>query len=57
MVAWNTREKRVAIVAGTRTPFAKMGGPLKNVHVTDLAKRTFERRCTARIGLRIGWTK
>ena len=42
MVAWNTREKSVAIVAGTRTPFAKMGGPLKDVHVTDLAKRTFE---------------
>jgi len=57
MVAWNTREKRVAIVAGTRTPFAKMGGPLKNVHVTDLASGRSRRRCTARIGLRIGWTK
>jgi acetyl-CoA acetyltransferase family protein len=42
MVAWNTTEKRVAIVAGSRTPFAKMGGPLKSVHVTDLAKRAME---------------
>ena len=42
MVASNTPSKRVAIVAGARTPFAKMAGPLKDVHVTDLAKRSFE---------------
>ncbi len=38
MVAWNDRQSRVAIVAGARTPFAKIGGPLRKVHVTDLAK-------------------
>src|ERR1041385_5178687 len=38
MVAQNFPEPRVAIVAGARTPFAKMGGPLRDVHVTDLAK-------------------
>ncbi|MGB7159493.1 MAG: thiolase family protein [Tepidisphaeraceae bacterium] len=38
MVAWNTTGGRVAIVAGARTPFTKMGGPLRDVHVSDLAK-------------------
>jgi acetyl-CoA acetyltransferase family protein len=42
MVAGNFTGKTVAVVAGTRTPFAKMGGPLKDVHVTDLAKRAME---------------
>src|SRR5687767_7500879 len=42
MVAWNTTSSRVAIVAGARTPFAKMGGPLKDVHVSDLAKVAFQ---------------
>ena len=46
MVAWNTATSTngvplVAIVAGARTPFAKMGGPLRNVHVSDLAKTVF----------------
>jgi acetyl-CoA acetyltransferase family protein len=44
MVAFNRMtggtgsDRRVAIVAGARTPFAKMGGPLRDVHVSDLAK-------------------
>ncbi len=42
MVAWNTQNPRVAIVAGARTPFVKMGGSLRNVHVADLAKVTFQ---------------
>src|SRR5882757_6811930 len=29
---------RVAIVAGARTPFAKMGTELKDAHVTELAR-------------------
>ena len=33
---------RVAIVAGARTPLAKMGTALRDVHVTDLAKRAFQ---------------
>src|SRR5947207_12492999 len=43
MVAWNSKsEPHVAIVAGARTPFAKIGGPLRDVHVTDLAKTVFQ---------------
>src|SRR2546423_9185901 len=43
MVAWNSpRRGRVAIVAGARTPFAKIGGPLRTVHVSDLAKTVFQ---------------
>ena len=54
MVAWNTITpetataanptlgRRVAIVAGARTPLAKMGTALRGVHVTDLAKRVFQ---------------
>jgi acetyl-CoA acetyltransferase family protein len=33
---------RVAILAGARTPFCKMGTALKSVHVTDLAKRAMQ---------------
>src|SRR4051812_6340394 len=43
MVAMNrTTTPRVAIVAGARTPFAKMGGPLRDMHVTDLAKTAWQ---------------
>ncbi|HSV15106.1 MAG TPA: thiolase family protein [Tepidisphaeraceae bacterium] len=48
MVAWNTTTSssnggaRVAIVAGARTPFVKMGGPLRDMHAADLAKTTFQ---------------
>jgi acetyl-CoA acetyltransferase family protein len=42
MVAWNTTNGDVAIVAGARTPMAKMGTALRNVHVTDLAKRAIQ---------------
>jgi acetyl-CoA C-acetyltransferase/acetyl-CoA acyltransferase len=38
MVALNKTRERVAIVAGARTPFTKMGGPLRDVHVSDLAR-------------------
>jgi len=34
----SAREPRIAIVAGARTPFVKMGGALRDVHVSDLAK-------------------
>src|SRR5438094_9982857 len=42
MVAMNRTNARVAIVAGARTPFAKMGGPLRDMHVTDLAKTAWQ---------------
>ena len=58
MIAWNTDDRmgggpaggshaagdgtRVAVIAGARTPFCKMGTSLKNVHVTDLAKRAMQ---------------
>jgi acetyl-CoA C-acetyltransferase/acetyl-CoA acyltransferase len=42
MVASNRSAGRVAIVAGARTPFVKMGGALKSVHVTDLARVVFQ---------------
>jgi acetyl-CoA C-acetyltransferase/acetyl-CoA acyltransferase len=54
MVAWNTATAnrlaehataptvRVAIVSGARTPLAKMGTALRDVHVTDLAKRVMQ---------------
>lgn len=42
MVAFATNKHDVAIVAGVRTPFAKAGGVLKKVHLTDLAKRTMQ---------------
>jgi acetyl-CoA C-acetyltransferase/acetyl-CoA acyltransferase len=42
MVALNRSSARVAIVAGARTPFVKMGGALRGVHVTDLAKTAWQ---------------
>jgi acetyl-CoA C-acetyltransferase/acetyl-CoA acyltransferase len=42
MVAWNASAPRVAIVAGARTPFVKLGGPLRHTHVADLAKVAFQ---------------
>ena len=42
MVAWNTTTPRVAIIAGARTPFVKMGGALRHVHAADLAKAAFQ---------------
>lgn len=34
--------RRVAVVAGARTPFAKSGTALKDVHVADLARRAMQ---------------
>jgi acetyl-CoA acetyltransferase family protein len=42
MVAWNTHDGGIAVVAGARTPFAKAGGALGHEHVTDLAKRAMQ---------------
>ncbi len=42
MVASNKNSSRVAIVAGARTPFVKMGGALRGVHVADLARVAFQ---------------
>jgi acetyl-CoA acetyltransferase family protein len=42
MVASNIGPPEVAVIAGARTPFAKIGGPLKSVAAADLAKRAFE---------------
>jgi len=42
MVAWKASTPRVAIVAGARTPFVKMGGSLRAAHVADLAKVAFQ---------------
>jgi acetyl-CoA C-acetyltransferase/acetyl-CoA acyltransferase len=42
MVAWNTNDGGVAVVAGARTPFAKAGTALRHEHVTDLAKRAMQ---------------
>lgn len=41
MVAWSATAPRVAIVAGARTPFVKMGGVLRDTPVADLAKVAF----------------
>jgi acetyl-CoA C-acetyltransferase/acetyl-CoA acyltransferase len=38
MVAWNTTDARVAIVAGARTPMAKAGTLLRDVHASELAR-------------------
>ena len=38
MVAWNTNEARAAILAGARTPLAKAGTSLKDLHAEELAK-------------------
>ncbi|MEX2216558.1 MAG: thiolase family protein [Phycisphaeraceae bacterium] len=37
MVAWATKNGKVAITGGLRTPFVKAGDALKDVHVCDLA--------------------
>ena len=42
MVAWNTINGDVAIVAGARTPLAKAGTALREVHVTELAQRAMK---------------
>src|SRR5687768_2151952 len=42
MVALSAGEPEVAIVAGVRTPFAKAGGRLGDVDVTDLAKAAMQ---------------
>src|ERR1700736_3714587 len=42
MVAWNTNNGGIAVVAGARTPWAKAGTTLRNEHVTDLAKRAMQ---------------
>ena len=42
MVAWNTTDGGIAVVAGARTPFAKAGTALRREHVTDLAKRAMQ---------------
>ncbi|HEY8668596.1 MAG TPA: thiolase family protein [Tepidisphaeraceae bacterium] len=41
MVAWNS-DADVAIIAGARTPWAKAGTALKDVHVTDLASAAMQ---------------
>ena len=38
MVAWATRNGRVAMAGGVRTPFAKAGTGLRRVHVAELAR-------------------
>ena len=47
----SARSGRAAIVAGVRTPIAKAGTVLHNVHVTDLARATFQ-EVLYRAGLR-----
>src|SRR2546423_12201862 len=42
MVAFPSVKRDIAIVAGARTPFAKAGTALRNVHLTDLAKRAMQ---------------
>jgi len=42
MVAWNMSDRRVAVLSGARTPFAKAGGALKDVHAADLGKRAIQ---------------
>jgi acetyl-CoA C-acetyltransferase/acetyl-CoA acyltransferase len=42
MAAWSASAARAAIVAGARTPFARMGGPLRDVHAADLARVAFQ---------------
>src|SRR5580704_6478858 len=42
MVAWNTTDMGIAIVAGARTPFAKAGTVLKALHAEDLAKSAMQ---------------
>jgi acetyl-CoA acetyltransferase family protein len=42
MVAWNTVNGEVAIIAGARTPLAKAGTALREVHVAELAQRAMQ---------------
>lgn len=42
MAAWSASMPRVAIVAGARTPFVKLGGSLRAVHAADLAKAALQ---------------
>ena len=42
MAAWNMSDRRVAILGGARTPFAKAGGALRSVHAADLGKRAIQ---------------
>jgi acetyl-CoA C-acetyltransferase/acetyl-CoA acyltransferase len=42
MVAWNTNNGNVAVLAGARTPWAKAGTALRKTHVTDLARRAMQ---------------
>jgi acetyl-CoA acetyltransferase family protein len=41
MIAWSTAKADAAIVAGVRTPFAKAGTALCDIHITDLARAAF----------------
>jgi acetyl-CoA C-acetyltransferase/acetyl-CoA acyltransferase len=42
MVAWNTINGEVAVIAGARTPMAKAGTALRDVHVAELAQRAIK---------------
>ena len=42
MVAWNTIDGEVAIIAGARTPLAKAGTALREAHVAELAQRAMK---------------
>ena len=42
MVAWNTINGEVAVIAGARTPMAKAGTALRDVHVAELAQRAMK---------------
>jgi acetyl-CoA C-acetyltransferase len=42
MVAWNTINGEVAVIAGARTPMAKAGTALREVHVVELAQRAIK---------------
>src|SRR5258708_13420429 len=51
MVAWNTVNGEVAIVTGARTPMAKAGTALREVHVAELAQRAIKETL-----YRAGWS-
>jgi acetyl-CoA C-acetyltransferase/acetyl-CoA acyltransferase len=42
MVTWNTINGEVAVIAGARTPMAKAGTALRDVHVAELAQRAIK---------------
>jgi acetyl-CoA acetyltransferase family protein len=42
MAAWNTSNGEVAVIAGARTPWAKAGTALREVHVAELAQRAMK---------------